>query len=151
MVFDARKFQIERWFTLEDENILRKTSYSYDSSMRIIEEYKTRVNIKPGGPSLYRSFTYDVDGKAIGGTPEIREWTTIQENNQSSSDVLQFNSMMKDGGDFVMGVDYDLISYTYPTLSSEVITYTLGGSTVRTVTITYLTDKKRDISTVVIV
>ena len=47
---------------------------------------------------------------------------------------------------------YDYIAATYPTTTSEVFTYKLGGAsgeTVGVVTITYTDDSKCDVSTIV--
>lgn len=47
------------------------------------------------------------------------------------------------------GTDFDSIQATYPIDTQEVYEYYLGAALVRTVTVTYLTSDKRDISTVV--
>ncbi len=52
-------------------------------------------------------------------------------------------------GDLVLGRDYDRIDATYPTSSTEVFTYSLDGSTVLALEITYTTSSKRDILSVV--
>jgi hypothetical protein len=44
------------------------------------------------------------------------------------------------------GVAWDRIDATYPTASSEVYTYSLNGTTVRTVTVTY-TDATKEVLT----
>ena len=150
MVFNPAKFKVETWLGLEKENLLRKTYYVYDSSSRVTEEYKARVNENIGGPSLHRSFTYDANGKPIGGTPNIREWTSVFEANQSSNDILNINASLQTSGQFVLGIDYDSLSYTYPSGNTEVIVYKSGTTVVRTVTITYLTAAKKDINTMVI-
>jgi len=143
---------LKSWLSLENDGLLAKQSYTYDGSSRIIEEYKTRIDVKVGGSSLYRSYTYDTNGKPVGGTPTIKEWTIVQENNQSvPMDVLAINSFFKDtAGSLTAGIDYDSISYSYPTASSEVISYKLSGATIRAITVTYLTSAKVDIDTVVI-
>jgi len=51
----------------------------------------------------------------------------------------------------VLGVDYDLIEYSYPTNKTEVIDYKLNAVLVRTITVTYLTAAKKDIDTVTVV
>lgn len=51
--------------------------------------------------------------------------------------------------ELVQGVDYDRIDISYPTTSSEVFTYSKGGSDVLTVTTAYQTDSKRNITSVV--
>jgi len=50
----------------------------------------------------------------------------------------------------VMGKDYDNIGYVYPTTTSEVITYSLAGVTVRVISIDYATAAKTDITNVAI-
>ena len=70
--------------------------------------------------------------------------STVNGESKAGLDV----NMLNDNIPLVMGVDYDLITYTYPTTSSEKIVYTLGASVVRTIDITYLTANKTDISSV---
>jgi hypothetical protein len=53
-------------------------------------------------------------------------------------------------GALVMGVDYDLITTTYPLITREIYTFTLSGGVVRTVEVNYLTASKKDLDTVVI-
>lgn len=48
----------------------------------------------------------------------------------------------------VQGVDYDLITATYPNTTTEVYTYTLATVPVLTATVVYTAANKRDISTV---
>lgn len=49
------------------------------------------------------------------------------------------------GGD----VEYDTITATYPTAASEVYTYSLSGTPVKTVTVTYTDSTKENLLTVV--
>lgn len=49
--------------------------------------------------------------------------------------------------ELVQGVDYDLITATYPNLTTEIYTYTLSTVTVLTVTVIYMTTNKKDILT----
>lgn len=46
-------------------------------------------------------------------------------------------------------IDYDRIDLTYPSPNVEVHTYTLNGNTVKTITLTYLTNAKKDLLNVV--
>lgn len=50
--------------------------------------------------------------------------------------------------ELVQGVDYDLISATYPATTTEIYTYTLSGDVVLVATVIYTDSDKRDISTV---
>jgi len=50
--------------------------------------------------------------------------------------------------DLVLGVDYNLIEYTYPSPAVEVILYKLLAVLIRTVTITYVSSSKKDVLTV---
>lgn len=50
--------------------------------------------------------------------------------------------------ELVRGVDYDLITATYPNALTEIFTYTLSAVTVLTVTVVYIASDKKDISTV---
>jgi len=49
--------------------------------------------------------------------------------------------------ELVQGVDYDLITATYPTSTTEIYTYTLLAVTVLVATVVYTDTSKRDIST----
>lgn len=49
--------------------------------------------------------------------------------------------------ELIQGVDYDLITATYPNLTTEIYTYTLSTVTVLTVTVIYMTTNKKDILT----
>ena len=64
--------------------------------------------------------------------------------NKKSGQYLKSTS-----GALVIGVDYDTITATYPTGTTEVYTYTLSAATVQTITVTYTTSSKDDILSVV--
>ena len=49
----------------------------------------------------------------------------------------------------ISGLDYDTITATYPTTSSEVYTYTLLAATIQVVTVTYTDDTKKILTSVV--
>lgn len=92
-MFEPDKHDIEEWLRLEEQNLLRKVCNLYVGGI-LTEQYKTRIRIVPfGNPiligsgrgkvfpnqssaaSLYRSFSYDINGKLVGSVPEMREWT----------------------------------------------------------------------------
>lgn len=50
--------------------------------------------------------------------------------------------------ELVQGVDYDLITATYPSSTTEIYTYTLSSVVVLVATVVYTSSDKRDISTV---
>ena len=52
-------------------------------------------------------------------------------------------------GSLVLGTDYDTITATYPTDTTEVYTYTLSAVTVQIITVTYTTSSKDDVLSVV--
>lgn len=49
----------------------------------------------------------------------------------------------------IAGTDYDTVTATYPTTSSELYTYTLSAVSVKTVTVTYTNSSKTILSSVV--
>lgn len=51
-------------------------------------------------------------------------------------------------GELVLGVDYDKIDVTYPSGTVEEYAYSLGGTLVTTIRVTYLTAAKRDLLSV---
>jgi hypothetical protein len=56
------------------------------------------------------------------------------------------------GGSFLAGIEYDAIDISYPSATIEVFEYYtggLGGTLVSTITVTYTSSSKDDISTVV--
>jgi hypothetical protein len=89
MAFRPDSYNIEDWIRLEADGILQKICNIFDDDGYLVEQYKTRVFIKPVGivvedgtgrlstsaPSLYRSFSYDEDDNQIASLPSIKEWT----------------------------------------------------------------------------
>jgi len=87
MTFEAGKHDIEEWLTLEEEGMLAKVCNVIDEDGLLIGHYKTRISMLPIGvlspigkpslsaASLFRSFTYDVDGNVVASLPQIKEWT----------------------------------------------------------------------------
>ena len=67
----------------------------------------------------------------------------------TAGDKSDYYIKTKGVGALVDGVDYDTVTATYPTTSSEVYTYTLSAATIRVVTVTY-TDTTKEVLTSVV-
>jgi hypothetical protein len=89
MAFDPSKYDIQKWLDQETRRTLQKICNILDSEGRLVEEYKTRVDILPKGstdpksgnifqaygPALYRTYTWDADGNVVSSVPVMAEWT----------------------------------------------------------------------------
>ena len=140
MAFNPRDYGIEVWLRLEAEGILQKQCRNFDEDGLLVEEYRTRVQVKPVGnalftgkisvsaPSLYRSFTYDDAENAVASLPQMREWS------QACEDAAQ--GAYTDAGNSVISISKSSTKYSYAEVSSIPI-----GSTVSVYTRQLLPDE----------
>tara|TARA_R110001632_G_scaffold52197_4_gene129719 strand:+ start:5026 stop:5301 length:276 start_codon:yes stop_codon:yes gene_type:complete len=80
-----------------------------------------------------------------------REQDRFKETDKGETAVRVISVRGADGGGFApqLGVDYDVISATYPTTSTELYTYSLSGQDQFTMTVTY-TDASKELITSVV-
>lgn len=127
MAFDATRYDIETWLTLENNGLLQKECDVYTAEGLLAEQYKTRVLVKPVGqtiynsggklsvaaPALWRSFTYDEAGNRLASLPEMREWTQACEDAANGSPV--------DDNEVVVNISKSSVSYEPASVSSLAI------------------------------
>jgi|LakMenE18May11ns_1017448.scaffolds.fasta_scaffold9778349_3 hypothetical protein len=86
---------------------------------------------------------------ALPATAETREFANFADNGDGTTS--RFVRVAGGIGGLLEGVEYDYISAAYPTATSEVYTYKLGGSggvTQAVVTVNYTTASKQNLQSV---
>jgi hypothetical protein len=135
LAFDATRYDIETWLTLENDGLLQKECDVYTAEGLLAEQYKTRVKVKPVGqtiynsggklsvaaPALWRSFTYDEAGNKLASLPEMREWT------QACEDAAQ--GVVPDDGDSIVNISKSATQYEAFDVSSVPIGTTVSLAT----------------------
>lgn len=132
MAFNPTKYDIEVWLRMETEGLLQKECNVFDDDGLLVQQFRTRVGVKPVGqplynaggqisisaPALWRSFTYDEAGNRVANLPQMREWT------QACEDAAQ--GFYPDDGDAVINISKSSVKYEYGEVSSVPIGATVA-------------------------
>ena len=134
-------------------NAIVATDYTFDASARTVTiaspGYKRMLYIvnTTRGEVIYNPYDKEKAGVLSAGGVTLTFDTSIVM--LDTDDLLVMYEGDSSGGQYPYGHDY--IAVTYPTATTEVYTYKVGGSggtTVATVTVTYTDSTKENISSV---